>query len=97
MARKTKKDALESAGLIEPTGTSEKTELVATIDSSLVDKQIAELEGQFNKLAEQLNQLEREFNEKKAWALTTLEQLRGGVLALRGLKEGQTGTGVSAE
>lgn len=85
MARKKRTDAV----LVEGNG-SEQSELVTTVETSLIDKQLDDLENQFKALADQLQKLETEFNEKKQWALTTLEQLRGGIFALRGLKEGQT-------
>jgi hypothetical protein len=58
-----------------------------TVLMSLVEQQIAEHENQFAMLETNFQQLETEFNQKKEWALKTLEQLRGAVLALRGLKE----------
>lgn len=74
----------ENETVVKP---AEETTVVVTIDVALVDKQIAEHEAQFAQLVQNFQQIEREFNEKKDWAQKTLEQLRGAVLALRGLKE----------
>ena len=70
--------------------TDNASEVKVTIPVELLDKQIAEHEQQFEQLVKNYQQLEAEFNQKKEWAVTTTEQLRGAILALRGVKDAAT-------
>ncbi len=59
----------------------------APLETALLDQQLSEHEKQHTELTENLKALDLDYEQKRKWASTALDQLSGAILALRGLKE----------